>query len=780
MKDTAFLYLGALAPDRAEFQNAATSRAAQIFQCDFLAALADADIGPLEVAAYYPVPSFLRSRRLLVFAKRDVLTDGLRVRSLGHINLGALKVLTLGVAAALRVLSWSLRNRSRRRVVVTYNLNAPPAFMVGPVCRLLGAKFVPFVGDIYVPGEVVAGTLAKRVEFALQRRAVSKADGLLVCNRAIVDDFAPRAPHALVEGGVPCSIFTRLRRVPGTGPFHIVFAGQLSELNGVRLLLDAMRRIEDLDVAVTVLGGGALAGAVREAASRDPRICFRGLVSHDEVLETYCQADLLLNLRKTDCETHRYVFPSKVVECLATGVPLLSTRTGHVESEFGEFVFLLEQETPAALAEEVSRIKAMRAEDRLVVGTSAQEHVRREKTWDAQVRKALQHIERDAFHRQERKTRVLAFVDYYLPGFKGGGPAVSVSRLALDMAGEVDFMVYTRDRDLGDTGPYACAMRGTWVARPEAHVWYAKKVGAASVLRAIREARPDVVYLNSLFSRMTRTVLLLRLLGLLRDRGVVLAPRGELSVGALALKSPKKRAYLALAKLCGLYRGLLWKPSTALERQDIEAVFGEVECYVLPEMPAPPLSLARAMKAPGACKFVFVSRVSRKKNVEFALEAMRGLSGQVSFDIYGPLEDDAYRADLERAIAALPPNVVASLRGPITPQDVPQAIASAHFFLFPTLGENFGHAIAESLAVGTPCILSDQTPWSDLQQAGAGWALPLEDPATWQQVLQSCIDMDDPAYEAMVARVRGYYSSKRSRLAASPSEGLFNLAKDAA
>lgn len=389
------LYLGAFDPSGA--RNQATSTAGVLFQTNFLDALVESGLVVPDVRCYYPVASFPRCG-LVAMPRNDAMPNGLRVRSLFHINLGPLKIVTLGLSAAWAVLVWGLKNRGAERVVVSYNLNAPPAYFVGPVCRALGIKFVPFIGDIYVPGEVVRDTLMRRIEFAAQKRAIPRADGLLVCNRAIIEDFAPGRSHVLVEGGVR-EDYVGLEHYPDSSEFRIVFAGQLSELNGVRLLLDAMAHLDDPDVRVTVMGGGQLEEMVRYVAKRDPRIEFLGLVGHDRVLQEYARADLLVNLRQTANQTHRYVFPSKVVECLSTGVPLLSTRTGHVESEFGSFAFLLDEQTPDGLAAKIAEIKAMSPEDRSTLGLSAQSYVLREKTWKAQVKKIETYLREDVFRK---------------------------------------------------------------------------------------------------------------------------------------------------------------------------------------------------------------------------------------------------------------------------------------------------------------------------------------------------------------------------------------------
>jgi hypothetical protein len=78
---------------------------------------------------------------------------------------------------------------------------------------------------------------------------------------------------------------------------------------------------------------------------------------------------------------------------LATGVPLLSTCTGHVEKEFGEFIFLLEKETPQELAKMITFIEGLYAPSLVEMGRRAQEYVLHHKTWEAQVDKLQGYIE---------------------------------------------------------------------------------------------------------------------------------------------------------------------------------------------------------------------------------------------------------------------------------------------------------------------------------------------------------------------------------------------------
>src|SRR4029077_18366186 len=121
--------------------------------------------------------------------------------------------------------------------------------------------------------------------------------------------------------------------------------------------------------------------------------------------------------------------------------------------------------------------------------------------------------------------------------------------------------------------------------------------------------------------------------------------------------------------------------------------------------------------------FVFLSRITRKKNLHIALELLQQVDGSVTFDIYGPVIDPAYWRECVAVIERMPPNVAVTYRGAIAHDDVASALSGYHFFLLPTASENFGHAIVEALAAGCPLVTSDQTPWTALRQRGIGWDL---------------------------------------------------------
>lgn len=372
------------------------------------------------------------------------------------------------------------------------------------------------------------------------------------------------------------------------------------------------------------------------------------------------------------------------------------------------------------------------------------------------------------------KLRVMVFSRCYLPGFRGGGPVRSLVNLVQALGSEIDFRIVTLDRDRDDGPPYGSVRIGEWQAAAGAQVLYLPR-RSASIRRLAREVAavaPQVLYLNSFFdSIFTLKVLAARRCRMFPDLPVLLAPQGELSEGALSLKARKKAAYIRLARLCGLFEGLTWQASNEAERDDIlrtMTVVRPAQVRVASDLTdgvtaAPADRVPSVM--PGAIRLCFLSRISPKKNLDFALRVLADVKTPVEFTIYGPIEDAAFWSTCQELIARLPAHVRAVYGGEVVPEQVRQTLAGHDLFFFPTRNENFGHVIFEALSAGVPVLISDQTPWTDLEAHGAGWSLPLHSMAAFSAVIEAASRVLPQDRDAAARRARAYAASRVDRRA---------------
>jgi glycosyltransferase involved in cell wall biosynthesis len=329
---------------------------------------------------------------------------------------------------------------------------------------------------------------------------------------------------------------------------------------------------------------------------------------------------------------------------------------------------------------------------------------------------------------------------------------------------EYDFRVVTRDRDLGETRPYPGSPADSWTPIGRAEVCYLspRNLSMRRLRTLLRATEYDAVYLNSFFSpAFTIKPLLLRRLGLVPRVPYILAPRGEFFPGALMLKGSKKRIYLDSVRALKLYRGITWQASSRYEEEYIRQWFGgRVPVIIAPNLPSVVRETekdpSRREKVAGRLKVVFLSRISRNKNLIGALTMLEGLRGEVHMNIYGPLEDRRYWERCRKHIDSLPRNVQVRYCGSVAHERVAGIMADHDLLLLPTQGENFGHVILEALLAGCPALISDRTPWRGLRDRGVGWDLPLEQPESFRAALQSFVEMDSRDHRTWSRRARAF------------------------
>ncbi|MCO6509246.1 MAG: glycosyltransferase family 4 protein [Aridibacter famidurans] len=366
---------------------------------------------------------------------------------------------------------------------------------------------------------------------------------------------------------------------------------------------------------------------------------------------------------------------------------------------------------------------------------------------------------------ETEKPRVLIISNFYLPGSNSGGGTRTIVNTVDRLSERFEFRIITRAYDAGpEKRRYEEVRIGEWNRVGMAEVFYLERDSDISrvIGEAVAEFRPSLLYANSFFSPLTVAVLRLRKQGRIKGIPFVLAPCGELSKGARRLKRLKKAVFIRSAVSMGIYSGLVWKASSELEAEEIRALgVKDAEIHIAPDLPASSILEEfdpgmKPKKEPGKVRFVFVSRFDRKKNLKWIVENIRLPAGAALLDVYGTPEDKGYLEEFLEEVRTGRSGLEVRYKGPLRHEEVAGTFLKYHFKLMPTLGENFGHVFLEALSAGCPLIISDRTPWRDLEGKGAGWTLPLEEPEEWQDVLERCVAMEEHEYRRMSASANAY------------------------
>ncbi len=359
---------------------------------------------------------------------------------------------------------------------------------------------------------------------------------------------------------------------------------------------------------------------------------------------------------------------------------------------------------------------------------------------------------------------ILMFIDWYRPGYKAGGPVRSCTNMVDHLRDDFCFYIITSSTDYCDETPYQSVKSNDWNAiGKNEHVWYAEreKLNIKTIKNIIREISFDVVYINGIYSWYFSIIPLYLFKN--KVKKIVVAPRGMLSSHALSVKSLKKHFFIKLVNTIHHFRHITFHSTFEQEKSDIlNLIAKHGDLHLIPNFPkyTSEENFLKKKKQPGNCQLISIARISPEKNTLYALQVLKHINRHiVDFHIYGSVYDKTYWKKCKDVIDQIPENVSVYIHGSIHPDEIEQKYQSAHFLFLPTTGENFGHSIYEALAAGCPVIISDNTPWKNLEQNKAGWDIPLNQKETFIKIIEKCTDLKQDEYDTLSDHAREYAKS---------------------
>lgn len=367
------------------------------------------------------------------------------------------------------------------------------------------------------------------------------------------------------------------------------------------------------------------------------------------------------------------------------------------------------------------------------------------------------------------KKSILIFVDYYEPGYKAGGPIRSISGLVSNLKKYFDFYIVSRDRDLNSNKPYNEIIINQWSSIEEdLNILYLSPSNYFKNLKLNLEKKYfDWIYLNSFFSfKYSIIPYLYCKLGFIKTSKVLIAPRGEFESARLAVKPRKKKLYLAFSNFLNLYSKNYWHATSLEEEKNIIKIQNSKHIFLAPNLSKINnfVDINLLEKNIREIKIVFLSRIISYKNLEYAIRTLNKLNieNNIFFDIYGPIEDSKY---FEKCMKLTKKSSV-SVRylGELEHHEVVSVFSNYHLFFFPTLGENYGHVITEAFMAGCPVLISDQTPWIEIDKKGVGWAYDLNDSQKFEVAIKKIYYMNQEDFNLMRYKILDFANNNLNNI----------------
>ena len=360
--------------------------------------------------------------------------------------------------------------------------------------------------------------------------------------------------------------------------------------------------------------------------------------------------------------------------------------------------------------------------------------------------------------------KILIVCGGFYPAQNHRGPVVSIDNF-INLLADYNFYMITSDKDWKSSERLDGIIDGWNNYRNRCQVLYLRdnEYNYQNIESIIKSIEPDLIYANFFFLAKMQ----LPVLKAAKKMHIPIldAPRGVLCKNALSLKPLKKKVYLKLINKL-IDRNRYYCQSTSNEEtEQLQRILKINRDHIFETSNIPSIpnsSIDNIIKTKDELICGFFARICEKKNLKYAIRILSNVSGNVTLNIYGKIEEEEYWNDCKEQINSLPENIRVIYKGTYEHSDVFSLMAKNNVFFFPTLSENYGHVIAEALFTGLPVIISDQTPWNETEKYRCGYSIPLKDDNKFIKAIESYVGLNELEFCELRKNARRYAEEKSS------------------
>ena len=365
------------------------------FETALVEGFADNNID-VDIISFPMVAAFPGSKKLFWGERKEELACGYKNKWIKTINLIGLKQFSQGIFSKKLIKKWFKENQTEDKAVVIYSIYEPVAKNVIKYAGKYNTPCFAIVPDL--PRDMYSNKAVSKIKRTLTDIYTKKAlkiqdkfDGYIYLTGAMSDEINKNAPYIVVEGiantkqNIEC---TKIQK----GKKSIMYAGALGNKYGLDNLLEAFENIDD-DIELWMFGTGDFENKIKEKAKIDSRIKFYGRKSRDAILEYEKKATLLVNVRSCDEEFTKFSFPSKTIEYMISGTPMLTTKLQGIPTEYFDYLFTIDDNITETIKNKLEEILKISDDELEAFGKKAQRFITDNKNGKVQAKKIISFIE---------------------------------------------------------------------------------------------------------------------------------------------------------------------------------------------------------------------------------------------------------------------------------------------------------------------------------------------------------------------------------------------------
>ncbi len=349
----------------------------------------------IEIHSFPMIPVFPHIKQFYIGEINGTIPCGYEYKWLKTVNIPVLKQISRNLSARKVLKKWAKSNKNG--VIILYSIPPFLAKTILSYSKKYSVKTIAIIPDLLKDMYINENsksliTKLKNIYIKPALKIQNRFDGYVYLTDAMHNAVAPHKPYIVVEGIADISGAEQQKINKKSFPAVIMYAGMLHEKYGIINLLDAFEMLDNTEAQLWLFGDGTARQKIEKRMADNHKIKYFGVVNHNDILKYEKQATVLVNPRNPEDEFTYYSFPSKTIEYMLSGTPLLSTKLNGIPNEYYNYIFSIDNNSSAALAEALNNILSY-SEDKLnEIGSLARNFIIEEKNSYRQAEKILNFV----------------------------------------------------------------------------------------------------------------------------------------------------------------------------------------------------------------------------------------------------------------------------------------------------------------------------------------------------------------------------------------------------
>lgn len=356
-----------------------------------------------EVVSFPLLPIFPARYKSVISPSAEIEYNGSKVgRMYSYCTVIGLKPLSIRLRLKNEVKRLLKQNPNEKIVLLLYSTNSFFTKAVTPLTKQypnveIAAIITDLIDDAF--NYKSNNTFLKRIqinkEIRVQKAYYKYIKKFILLTKAMEERIPEAVGKNIVVEGI-CD-----RKLDNTIPLKnetevktILYTGTLQKYVGINDFVDAFTQTRNPNYRLIICGAGPSEDYICEKTSKDHRIIYKGVIPREEALKLQQEATIVVNPRKPIEEITKYSFPSKTIEYLASGTPMIGYRLEGIPHDYYQYIYSPEDLTESSMVNLIDSVLNKDKRELEEKAQSAKLFIANEKSAKVQVAKILDFLNR--------------------------------------------------------------------------------------------------------------------------------------------------------------------------------------------------------------------------------------------------------------------------------------------------------------------------------------------------------------------------------------------------